>query len=195
METKKQGNAAISAFKDNKYPKGYIRNRILAAVVDLLVVTLLCQLAFILFGQPDWQKYIDMQELVAGMIKTDPLVIERMALYQTCFITTLMIGAAYEALTMIFFKASIGKLIFRLRVVDQKPDRHFILSKLMLIVRAAVKGVSIYLLSAIPFIFLCLTVFGNNTGRSGFDLIAGTRVADKRIKEETSKTDDIQSST
>jgi len=182
QNSKKKDNAALGALS-NKYPKGYLFRRVVAAVVDLFVVTMLCQLAFILFGEPDWAKYTQMQEVVAGLPVTDPLVVERTQLYQRCFIITLLIGAAYESLFMMLFKASLGKLIFRMRVVDQKPDRNFFLSKLMLIVRAVLKSFSIYLLSAIPFVFLCLSIFGNDKGRSGFDSAVGTQVIDLRHKE------------
>ena len=166
------------------YRKGYLRNRFFASVIDFFVVTVLCQYAMMLFGEPDWPKYMAMQEAVVGLAARDPLVIERMALFQRCFIITLIIAASYEAIMLIIFKGSLGKLVLGLRVENLNPERNFWLGKLMIIVRAFIKVVSIYLVSAIPFIFMSLAVFGNNKGQSGFDLFVRTTVADKRkIKE------------
>ena len=167
------------------YRKGYLRNRIIATVIDFFVVTFLCQYALMLFGKPDWPAYIAMQESVVGLAAKDPLVIERMALFQRCFITTLIIGGAYEAIMLVLFKGTLGKLLTRLRVENLNPERNFFLGKLMLILRALLKIVSLYLVSAIPFVLMSLSVFGNTKGQSGFDLFVRTFVADKRkIKEQ-----------
>ena len=162
------------------YRKGYLRNRFFASVIDFFVVTVLCQYATMLFGEPDWPKYMAMQEAVVGLVAKDSLVIERMALFQRCFIITLIIAASYEAIMLLIFKGSLGKLILGLRVENLNPERNFWIGKLMLILRALIKAVSIYLISAIPFIFMSLSIFGNNKGQSGFDLFARTTVSDKR---------------
>ena len=169
----------------NGYRKGYLRNRIIATVIDFFVVTVLCQYALMLFGEPDWPKYMEMQAAVAGLVAKDPLVVTRMALFQRCFIITLIIGGTYEALMLVFFKGTIGKLVTGLRVENSNPERNFFIGKLMLILRALIKVVSIYLVSAIPFVLMSLTVFGNTKGQSGFDSFVRTFVADKRkIKEQ-----------
>ena len=162
------------------YSKGYLRNRIIATVIDFFIVTMLCVYAAMLFGVPDWQGYMAMGESVVGLTAKDPLVIARMALYQRSFITTLIIGGSYEAIMLVLFRGSLGKLITGLRVENLNPERNFLLGKLMLILRALIKVVSIYLVSAIPFIFMSLTIFGNTNGQSGFDLFVKTFVADKR---------------
>ena len=167
------------------YRKGYLRNRIIATVIDLFVVTLICMYAFMLFGEPNWPAYTAMQEAVVGLGAKDPLVIERMELYQRCFIGTLAIGGIYEAVMLVLFKGSLGKLIMGLRVENVNPERNFLLGKLMLIIRSLLKIVSIYLVSAIPFVFMSLSVFANTNGQSGFDLTVRTFVADKRkVKEQ-----------
>ena len=167
------------------YRKGYLRNRIIATMIDFFVVTLLCMYAHMLFGEPDWPAYIDMQEAVVGLVAKDPLVVERMELYQRCFVITLAIGGIYEAVMLVLFRGSLGKLITGLRVENLNPERNFWLGKLMLILRSLLKVVSIYLVSAIPFIFMSLSVFANTSGQSGFDMPVRTFVADKRkIKEQ-----------
>lgn len=162
------------------YNKGYVRNRIIATVIDFFVVTLLCMYAYMMFGEPNWEGYMAMGDSVVGLVAKDPLVVERMALYQRCFIITLIIGGTYEALMLVLFKGSLGKLIMGLRVESLNPERNFLLSKLMLILRALLKIISIYLVSAIPFLLMSLSVFGNSKGQSGFDLFVRTFVADKR---------------
>ena len=175
----KQKNMAIDSFKQG-HTKSFMRNRFFAAAIDFVIVALLCQLMLTIFATPDWGRYLQMQDAVTGLSASDPLVLERMKLYQECFIVTLAMGAAYEALALVLFGASPGKLLLGLQVVNAKDGRNFYAGKLMLVLRAALKAVSIYLLSALPFVFLCLTAFGNLEGRSGFDLFAGTKVINTR---------------
>lgn len=176
---KKTKNAALGAFTQGK-PKGFMRNRFLAEILDFVIIALICQLLFALLGKPDWGGYMQMQEAVAGLEKTDPLVIERMRLYQESFLITLGVLTAYEAVTLIPFGSTIGKLIFRLRVVNFKEGRSNLVFRLMLVLRTVLKALSIYLLSAIPFIFMCLSAFASAEGRSGFDMFTGTKVIDLR---------------
>jgi len=173
------GNTVIDTFK-NSYSKGFVRDRFFAVIIDLLVVILLCWLAFSLFGAPDWGRYMQMQDEVRGLASNDPLVLERIAVYQNCFITSLAIGAAYEALALVVFGTTIGKLICGFRVVSAKDGRNTVLTKVLFALRAVIKSLSIYLLSGIPFIFMCLTAFGNAEGRSGFDMFAGSKVVKVR---------------
>ncbi|MCL2491908.1 MAG: RDD family protein, partial [Coriobacteriia bacterium] len=174
-----EANTALEGFK-LKDDKGFMRNRVLALIVDLIVVSLLCWLAYLLFNVPDWPGYLQMQESVIGLGADDPLVIERMKFYQQTLITTLAIAASYEALMLIAFRATIGKLLFGMRVVSMKADESRGITSLRYIARAFIKALSIYLMASIPFIFFGLTAFGNQERRSGFDIFAGTRVIDVR---------------
>lgn len=176
--SQKQKNTAAELFKQER-PKGFIKKRFLAAIIDFVIVMLICQLAFNVFGAPDWGGYLRMQEAVMGLPAYDPIVLERMKLYQICFILTLSIGAAYEALALTLFGTSAGKFVFGLRVTGHN-DGGFFAGKLRLILRSAIKAFSLYLLTALPYVFLCLTALGNPEGRSGFDLFAGTKVIETR---------------
>ena len=168
-------NSAVNVFKKER-PKGFMRKRFLALLIDFILVALLCQLLFIVSGTPDWARYLQTQEDVAGLDASDPLVLERVELYQKCFVTTLIVAVVYEAVLMMVFGGSVGKLIFRLRVVNQKEGKNPVVFRLKLLLRSLIKALSIYLLSAIPFVFMCLTSFGNAEGRSGFDFFVGTKV-------------------
>ena len=175
----KPENAAVDSFRQSR-PKGFMLKRFFALLIDFFVVAFLCQLIFILFGTPDWGHYLRMQDIVRGLPATDPLVVERAKLYEECFITTLGIGVIYESMTLVFFGGSLGKLLLGLRVVSVKSGGNFFTEKLKLVLRSVIKALSIYLLSAIPFIFMCLTAFGNVDGRSGFDIFIGTKTIDVR---------------
>ena len=155
-----------------------MRRRFLALLIDFFIVILLCWIAFILFGAPDWGKYLKAQDAVRGLPASDPLVIERSRQYQQCFVVSLVIAVVYEAFTLVIFNASPGKLIMRMRVISAKEGGNIVVSKLMLALRSLIKALSIYLLSAIPFILLCVTTFGNIDKRSGFDIFTGTKVID-----------------
>jgi len=171
-------NAAISSFK-HKREKGFIRNRVLAALVDFIAIAFLCQLAFMIWGAPDWGRYLTTQDEVRDLPKEDQRVADRARLYNECFILSLAIGASYEAMFYVLFATTPGKQLFGLKLVPKNEDRKYWLNKLFYVGRAVLKGVSIYMLAAIPFIFLCLTTYGNADGRSGFDLFAGTKVISK----------------
>jgi len=172
-------NAVLESFRQVR-EKGSISNRFFAMLVDFIIIGFLYQFAVVLLGAPDIRIYMEMQDVVQGLAKDAPEVIARMKLYQQCFIAFLGIGAAYEALFLVLLRGSLGKLLFGFRVASYNEERSTVLCKLMLVLRAAVKALSIYLLSAIPFILLCLTTFSNPEARSGFDMFAGTKLLYKR---------------
>jgi len=172
-------NKALESFRQVR-EKGSVINRFFAMLVDVFIICALYQLSILLLGAPDYMAYVDMQEVVQGLAKDAPEVIERMRLFQQCFITFLGIAAAYEALFLVLLRGTVGKLLFGFRVVSKNEDRSIVLCKLLLVLRAAVKALSIYLLSAIPFILFCLTTLSNAEARSGFDLLAGTKLLYKR---------------
>jgi uncharacterized RDD family membrane protein YckC len=160
--------------------KGYMRKRVIALLADALAIMLLCQFLFMLTGAPDWPRYFGMQDAVKGLGKTDPLVVGRSELFQQCQHISLAVGAAYEALSLVLFRATLGKLAFGMRVVDVEAGRNPIVSRLMLAIRAVAKMASVYLLFPFVSAFLCLTALGNPGKRSGFDMIAGTKVTIKK---------------
>lgn len=176
---KTNNNVAVESFKQNR-EKGYLRNRIFATVIDFIIISLLYKLAVVLLGAPDVSAYLEMQDVVRDLARDAPEVIARTKLWNDCFITILAIGTSYEALLLMLFNSTVGKLILGFRVTPINEDRGLILNKLFLILRAVVKGISLYLLTAIPYVFLCLTALGNPESRSGFDLCGGTRVIYKR---------------
>jgi len=178
----KSKNTAIDSFMQG-HPRNYMCKRFFALVIDFFIVAFLCQLIYIIFKTPDWPRYLQTQDAVAGLSATDPRVVERMKLYEECFITTLVIAAVYEAFFLVFFGGSPGKLITGLRVVFVREGKSFAACKILLALRSIIKALSLYLLSAIPFVFMCLTAFGNIDRRSGFDIFIGTKVIDARSKK------------
>jgi len=170
----KKKSTVFESFKHER-ERGFMMYRFFALVIDFIIISFIYQFVVVVFGAPDIVAYIEMQDVVRGLAKDAPEVIERARLYQQAFITFLAVGASYEALFLALFGRSLGKLLFGFRVVSNNEDRSVIIGKLALVLRSVVKALSLYLLSAIPFIFLCLTTFGNAESRSGFDLFAGTK--------------------
>lgn len=164
-------------------PKNYLRKRFFALVVDFIIVAFLSLLVFRLLEKPGWDSYLGMAEAVKDLPKTADLVTQRMILYQECMFTTMAVCLVYETIFLLITRATVGKLIFGLRIVDYQEGRNPFVSKLSLILRSMIRVVSLYLLSAIPFIFLCLSVYGNADIRSGFDLFTGTKVIDVKRSE------------
>ena len=177
-KTKKKDNAALNSFKHER-EKGFIRNRVLAALIDFIVIGFLIQLAFIAFGTPDWEAYFKAHDEMQNLPKEDIRVVERFRLYNECLVVSLVIGASYETLFCVLFNTTPGKHLFGLKLVYQKENRNYLVNRLFCLIRAVAKALSIFLLSAIPFILLCLTVYGNEEARSGFDMIAGTKVVSR----------------
>lgn len=175
---KKSKNIAIESLKQNR-EKGYIRNRVFATVIDFIIIGFIYELIVVLFGAPDIRAYTEMQDLVQGLARNAPEVIERQRLWNDFFYSWVAVSSSYEALMLMLFGASIGKLIFRFRVVPKKEGHSFIINKLLLILRAAIKGISLVVILVIPYLVLCLTTLGNPESRSGFDLFAGTKVIKK----------------
>ena len=172
---KEKSNKGLAALKHIR-PKNYMTKRFLALVVDFIVVAFLSLMVFRILNRPGWDSYLAMAETVKGLPKADPLVTQRMILYQECMFTTMAVCLVYEIVFLLTVRATIGKLLFGLRIVDHQEGRKPLISKLFLVLRAMIRVVSLYLLSAIPFIFLCLSVYGNADIRSGFDLFTGTKV-------------------
>jgi len=166
-------NTALASFKHTR-EKGFIRNRIFASIIDYVIIAFICQLAFVFFGTPDLESYRQMQDIVQGLARDAPEVMERTRLWNQFMISALIIGGSYEALMLILFGSTPGKLIFGFKVLHVNMDHNIIIKKLLLLLRAVVKALSIYLLSAVPYILLCITTFGNAEGRSGFDTFSGT---------------------
>jgi len=135
----KERNAALQSFRHAR-EKGSILYRFFALVIDFVIIGLLYQIAVSVFGAPDVSVYLEMQEAVQGLAKDAPEVIERMRLWQQCWITYIGIGAAYEAIMLILFRGTVGKLMFGFRVVSNNEDRNVVLCKIMLVLRSAVKG-------------------------------------------------------
>jgi len=175
MTEKKEGVKKNKIIESFRHDQSSLRFRFFAALVDYLIIGLICYIANLLFGVADLESYLQMQRAVDGLAASDPLVLERMKMYQVAFIQMLLIGMVYDSLMMVLFKASIGKLVFGFRVFDAKEGRHILLSKLLLVLRAVIKALSIYL-TAIPYAFMCLTTFGNAEHRSGFDMFSSTKV-------------------
>ena len=168
----------IESFK-HKREKGSILFRVLATVLDFVIIAFLCQLMHILFGIADVQAYLQMQDVVAGLAKDAPEVIERTRLWNKFLIEACVIGAVYGAVQLVTFNATIGKLVFGFRLAPFKEGGNIFLRKLLLALRPVVVALSIYLMSAIPYIILCLTTYGNAEARSGFDVFSGTKMIHK----------------
>jgi len=175
-KNKREKTKKKASFLSYQRPENYLKRRFFALLIDFVIVSFLALLVFSILGKPGWDSYLEMAEVVKGLPKSDPLVAERMILYQECMFTTMAVCLVYESVFLLTTQATIGKMIFGLKIADFQEGRNPWLSKLFLILRAMIRVVSLYLLSAVPFIFLCLTVYGNADVRSGFDLFTGTRV-------------------
>lgn len=161
------------------------KKRLIAFIIDAVIVLLLIYIAFMAIGAPDFlavQKAMNAVKSASSVVDTQKLNGEVFALFNAAYWKSLLIWFIYEAAAQIIFKGStVGKLIMGLRIVPVNPNRNLIVHHLLMVVRSAIKCLFLYLFQGFPFLISTLTIFANKEERSGFDIFVKTRV--KNIKE------------
>lgn len=167
----------------------YRRKRFIAFLIDLILVIVLWFLAYQIVGKPDFfavKEAMDAAEALPAESQQEAMtaVFQR---FDEAFQFGLILWFAYEVLTTLLFNGRTpGKLLVGLQIVPMNPGRNRVLHCALLIVRSAVKMLSMYLLQGFPFIICALTVL-TNSDRSGFDMFVKTRVAEKKPDLGTGK--------
>lgn len=163
---------------------GYRKRRFASFLIDAVIVLCILFCIYRITGRPDFPAVkAAMEAANAGAAGPDnqKLADVMFELFNTAYFQSLGIWFIYEVLTqLIFYGATPGKLIMKMRVVPMDPKRNPAIHHLLLIARSAMKFFSLYIFQGFPFIISSLTIFANKEARSGFDIFVKTRVKDIR---------------
>ena len=165
-----------------KAAPGYRKRRFLAFVIDLAVIVVIWYISFSLTGKPDFlavKTAMDAANILTGTSQQTALT-EVFAKYDVAFQFGLILWFAYDAIFMVASNGrTLGKFLMGMQIVPTNPERNRLLSIALLILRAFIKALSLYIFQAIPFAICALTVFASSN-RSGFDSFVKTEVVDVR---------------
>lgn len=155
-----------------KAPAGMRGRRLLAFILDAILVIALAYVVFRFTGQPDFfsvQAAMDAAEAAGG--QDQALTAAVFTEFNQAYRIMLLIAFVYEAAAQVITNgSSVGKLIAGLQITAQNPARKRVPHALLLCVRSGLKVLSLYLFQGIPFIICCLTALTNGECRSGFDM-------------------------
>lgn len=153
-------------------PSGERSRRFFAFLFDAAIILFLTYISYNVIGKPDFYSVREaMDAAQAAGVKNQTLSNAVFTEFNRAYGITLLIAFVYEALTQLLLGgSSVGKFIFKLRIVPQNPKRSKVLHSLLLCVRSALKMLSIYLFQGFPFLICCLSIFTNPECRTGFDM-------------------------
>ena len=161
-------------------PPRYRIKRFAAFVIDMAIVLCILMIVYRLTGRPDFpgvKAAMDASQTGAAGPDSQALGEAMFKMFNTAYLQSLLIWFVYEIVTQVIFSgATLGKLIMKMRVVSWDPSRKRLTHHIMMIIRSAVKYLSLYLFQGFPFLIASLSIFANKEARSGFDLMTKTSV-------------------
>jgi uncharacterized RDD family membrane protein YckC len=154
--------------------------RFLSFIIDFVIIAILCYISYLIFRKPDFYAVKAAMDAMTDTSNQEA-VNKVMTTFNHEYWTSLIIWFIYEAITTLIFSATIGKLVLKLKIMPQKEQKHILLFKLKLLLRTALKMVTLALFQGFPFFIAALTVLVGNGSESGFDKMVKTFVAEKSI--------------
>lgn len=171
----------------SKAEPGYRKKRFVAFLIDLVVIVTIIYIVAKITEKPNFSSVKAAQNAAkagAAGPNAQSLANNMFSLFNAAFAESLFIGFLYEVITQLIFKGStLGKLIMKLRIVPMNAKRNFIIHNLIMIIRSAIKFISIYIFQGFPFFIEVLSIFANKQSRAGYDIFVKTYVKDLREKE------------
>ena len=163
---------------------GMRTRRLLAFLIDMMVVLVLVFLVYSFTGEPDYfrvQAAMDAAQAAGG--QDEELTSRMLWEFNHAYGMTLTIAFVYETVMLILTGGStLGKLLLGLRILPQNPGRGGILNRLLLCLRSGLKMLSLYVLQGFPFLICSLSIFANRECRTGFDMAVKTNTVYYRKK-------------
>jgi uncharacterized RDD family membrane protein YckC len=180
---------AFLGIEPAKAPAGIRQRRFVAFAADTVFILLLILLLYSLTGEPDFYRVRTAMDAAAAAGGQDAaLTSEVFTQFNRAYGMMLIVWFVYEAASTLAFSGSTpGKLLAGLQVVPARPGRPRILNIMLLIMRAAIKALSLYLFQGFPFLICSLTTLTNPECRSGFDMAAKTLVVLRHRSSAESK--------
>jgi uncharacterized RDD family membrane protein YckC len=157
--------------------------RMAAFVIDAVIVFILLSIIYRLTGFPNFPgvltKMIEVQKTMSEAASQDATV-QVMALFNEAFLQTLLIWFSYDVLTMLLFRgATIGKLIFQLKLTYLNNKKGKLVYVLLVVVRSFIKFLSMFLFQGIPFLISIISIFANPKSLAAHDRVARLVVVNK----------------
>jgi uncharacterized RDD family membrane protein YckC len=157
--------------------------RIVAFVIDALIVTFLLSIVYRITGFANFPgvitKMIEFQKSLSETASQNATV-EVMALFNEAFLQSLLIWFCYDVLTTILLRGStIGKMIFRLKLTHIHNNKGKLAYGLLVIVRSFFKFFTMFLFQGIPFLISVISIFANPKSLAAHDRIARLVVVNK----------------
>lgn len=157
--------------------------RIGAFAIDAVIVSILLSIVHRISGFADFPgvltKMIEVQKTMSEAASQDATV-QVMALFNEAFLQSLLIWFCYDVLTTLLLRgATIGKMIFRLKLTHINNKKGKLAYVLLVIVRSFFKFLSIFLFQGIPFLISVISIFANPKSLAAHDRIAQLVVANK----------------
>lgn len=157
--------------------------RIAAFAVDTVIVSILFSIIYKIYGFPNFPgvliKMLEVKKTVDNAANQEA-VVEVMALFNEAFLQSLFIWFCYDVLSTLLFRGStIGKLIFRLKVIHLNNDKGKFAYVLLLIVRSFSKFLLMFIFQGIPFLISAISMFASPQSLAGHDRLARLVVVNK----------------
>lgn len=157
--------------------------RIAAFVIDAVIVTILLSIVYRISGYANFPgvltKMIEVQKTLSETASQDATV-EVMALFNEAFLQSLLIWFCYDVLTTFLLRGStIGKMIFRLKLIHIHNNKGKIAYVLLVIVRSFFKFFTMFLFQGIPFLISVISIFANSKSLAAHDRVARLVVVNK----------------
>jgi uncharacterized RDD family membrane protein YckC len=157
--------------------------RMAAFVMDAVIVSILLSIVYRITGFANFPgvltKMIEIQKTMSEAASQDATV-QVMALFNEAFLQSLLIWFCYDVLTTLLLRgATIGKMIFRLKLAHINNKRGKLAYVLLVIVRSFFKFLSMFLFQGIPFLISVISIFANPKSLAAYDRVARLVVANK----------------
>ncbi|MDR0425170.1 MAG: RDD family protein [Clostridiales Family XIII bacterium] len=168
---------SLKDFKSHKI------KRLLAFVIDVLVLLCVFFILYSLTGLPDYPAVklgMDHLNALQGSPQAQAAADAVFAQFNVVYMHSLIIWFVYELATSIIFRGStLGKLVCGIRIVDKKSGTYSPKTIIRLAIRSLVKMLFMFFLQGLPFLISSLSIFANPESRAGIDYFAGTKPADR----------------
>lgn len=157
--------------------------RMAAFVIDAVIVFILLSIIYRITGFPNFPgvltRMIEVQKIMSEAASQDATV-QVMALFNEAYLQTLIIWFCYDFLTTLLFRgATIGKLIFQLKLTYLNNKKGKLAYVLLVIVRSFFKFLSMFLFQGIPFLISIISIFANPKSLAAHDRVARLVVVNK----------------
>ncbi|MDR1135781.1 MAG: RDD family protein [Clostridiales Family XIII bacterium] len=166
--------------------KSHKLKRLLAFVIDVLILLCIFFITYNILGLPDYPAVklgMDHLNALQGTPQAQAAADTVFREFNSVYLHSLIIWFIYELVVSIILKGStIGKLICNIRIVGKKSGEFSPKTIIRLAIRSLVKMLFLFFLQGLPFLISSLSIFANPEFRTGVDYFAGTKPVDRQAQ-------------